>query len=198
MSQLMTRKQWVESQAQRQEVTKLRTSDEWLALAATEKAERKITKSVNRTIASLSIMDKLRRLRDQSLAESLSLLVITPLNGKKQTAIVLEDDYQAQLPQIEEFFTTLLEANGEARELAMGSLYPTCKWRLDLYVSGRELNLSNYNFAELSVKSLPNLGGVLALANKLGKVVAPVKFEDVEILHFAPEQIAQMAESVMA
>ena len=45
MSQLMTRKQWVAAQAQRQEVAKLRTHDEWVALAATEKAERKITKS---------------------------------------------------------------------------------------------------------------------------------------------------------
>lgn len=198
MSQLMTRKQWVEAQAQRQEVTKLRSHDEWTALIATEKAERKISKSVNRTIASLSIMDKLRQLREQSAAESLSMLIITPLNGKKQTVIVLEDDYQAQLPKIEAYFEAILEANAEAREIKMGSLYPTCKWRLDLYVSGKELNLANLNFSTLSVQSLPFLGRTLAMANKLGQLVAPVTFTDVEILKFAPEQVAQIAESVTA
>lgn len=196
--QLMTRKQWVEAQAQRQEVTKLRTHDEWVAFMATEKAERKITKSVNRTIAGLSILDKLRKLREQSAAESLSMLVITPLNGKKQTVIVLEDDYKAQLPKIEEYFKAILEANAEAREIGLGSLYPTCKWRLDLYVSGKELNLANLNFASLSVQSLPNLGRTLELANKLGQIAAPVTFTDVEILHFAPEEVAKIAESVTA
>lgn len=198
MSQLMTRKQWVEAQAQRQEVTKLRTHDEWVALMATEKAERKISKSVNRTIASLSIMDKLRKLREQSAAESLSMLIITPLNGKKQTVIVLEDDYKAQLPKIEAYFEAILAANAEAREIKMGSLYPTCKWRLDLYVSGRELNLANLNFSTLSVQNLPFLGRTLEMANKLGQLVAPVTFTDVEILKFAPEQVAQIAESVTA
>lgn len=198
MSQLMTRKQWVEAQAQRQEVTKLRSHDEWTALIATEKAERKISKSVNRTIASLSIMDKLRQLREQSAAESLSMLIITPLNGKKQTVIVLEDDYQAQLPKIEAYFEAILEANAEAREIKMGSLYPTCKWRLDLYVSGKELNLANLNFSTLSVQSLPFLGRTLAMANKLGQLVAPVTFTDVEVLKFAPEEVAKIAESVTA
>jgi hypothetical protein len=168
-----TRAEWVKLQAARQKEQSLMTEEQFIAEQARDKQLRAVGRSANKAVIALEIMAALAEFQARSGKEHCTLLVISPNTGEKQTVLVIEEsaDTNEQCEKLARYYTAVFaeEERQKAEPIPGFSLkrVPKAKYRLDIFMSGKDLHLAETEFGELSRKTLPYLPSLVRMAERM-------------------------------
>lgn len=170
-------KAWAQADAKQAQIVAsvALTRDEYTAEVARRKHAASVGRSATRQAVALEIMESLREIRDRSLHEQVTLLAISPLNGVKQTLVVItpDMDMEVTLTKLSAYYKAVFEQEDLLKlpenKIEGFSLnrVPRAKYRMDLYISGQDICLAETDFAELSRKTLTNLPSLVRVAQRV-------------------------------
>lgn len=151
------------------------TRDEYTAEVARRKHAQSVSRSATRQVVALEIMESLREFQMRSLHEQVTLLAISPLNGLKQTLVVITPDMDMEqtLTKLSAYYKAVF-AEEDLLKLPENKIdgfslsrVPKSKYRMDLYIAGQDICLAETDFAELSRKTLQNLPSLVRVAQRV-------------------------------
>lgn len=151
------------------------TRDEYTAEVARRKHAQSVSRSATRQVVALEIMESLREFQMRSLHEQVTLLSISPLNGLKQTLVVITPDMDMEqtLTKLSAYYKAVF-AEEDLLKLPENKIdgfnlsrVPKSKYRMDLYIAGQDICLAETDFAELSRKTLQNLPSLVRVAQRV-------------------------------